>query len=94
LGAKPVRDDAKIIAGKLDKIRNRKEESRASIYGYNDDVTTSILDKDEVEGFKKLTTVSKKNKQKIQDEILELNVKTEITISDKAVAILQAESLI
>jgi hypothetical protein len=94
LATKPVREEAKIIAGKLDKIRNRKEESRASIYGYGDDVSTSILDKEEVEGFKKLTAVSKKNKQKIQDEILELNVKTEITISDKSVAVLQAEGLI
>jgi hypothetical protein len=94
LATKPVREDAKVIAGKLDKIRNRKDESRASLYGYNDDVTTSILDKDEVEGFKKLAAVSKKNKQKLQDELLELNVKTEITISEQAVKILQAEGLI
>ena len=94
LAGKPVRDEAKVIAGKLEKIRNRKEDSRASIYGYGDDVSTSILEKEEVDGFKKLSAVSKKNKQKIQDEILELNVKTEITISDKAVAVLQAEGLI
>jgi hypothetical protein len=56
--------------------------------------TTSILDKEEVDGFKKLAAVSKKNKQKLQDEILELNVKTEITISDNAVSVLQAEGLI
>jgi hypothetical protein len=94
LSTKPIREEAKVLAGKLEKIRNRKDESRASLYGFNDEVTTSILDKEEVDGFKKLAAVSKKNKQKLQDEILELNVKTEITISDKAVSVLQAEGLI
>lgn len=94
LANKEVREEASVISGKLDKIRNRKEESRASLYGYNDEVSTSILDKDEVEGFKKLTTAAKKNKQKLQDEILELNVRTEIQLSEKAVAVLTAEGLV
>jgi len=94
LASKEVREDGKVIAGKLDKIRNEKGESRRTIYGYNDEVSTSILDKEEVEGFKKLTVASKKNKQKLQDEILELNVRTEIELSEKAVAILTSEGLL
>jgi len=94
LATKEIREDQKVIAGKLDKIRNEKGETRRSIYGYHDEVTTSILNKDEVEGFKKLATVAKKNKQKLQDEILELNVKTEITLGEKAVAVLTSEGLL
>ena len=36
----------------------------------------------------------RKQKQKINDEVLELNIKTEIPLSDDVVAILQAEGLI
>jgi hypothetical protein len=36
----------------------------------------------------------KKQKQKINDEVLELNIKTEIPLTEDVVAVLQAEALI
>jgi hypothetical protein len=83
-----------VLDGKIEKIRNRKDESRASIYGYNDSVTTSVVTKDQIEQAKNEIKNLKKQKQKLNDEILELNIKTEIPLSDEVVATLQAEGLI
>ena len=83
-----------ILKGKLDKIRNRKDESRASIYGYNDTVSTSVLVQAQIDQFKKQVQDLKKQKQKINDDVLELNIRTEIPLSDETVAVLAAEGLI
>jgi hypothetical protein len=83
-----------IVEGKLDKIRNRKEESRASLYGRDDTVTTSVVSSEQIDQAKTEIKNLKKQKQKINDEILELNIKTEIPLSDEVVATLQAEGLI
>jgi hypothetical protein len=83
-----------IVEGKLDKIRNRKEESRASLYGRDDTVTTSVVSSDQIDQAKNEIRNLKKQKQKINDEILELNIKTEIPLSEDVVATLQAEGLI
>lgn len=83
-----------VLTGKLDKIRNRKEDSRASIYGRDDTVTTSVLTKDQIEQAKTEIKNLKKQKQKLNDEILELNIKTEIPLSEEVVQTLQAEGLI
>ena len=83
-----------VIEGKLDKIRNRKEDSRASIYGREDTVHTGVLTKDQIASAKAMVLELKKQKQKLNDEVLELNVRTEITLSDDVVATLQAEGLL
>jgi len=91
--ANPV-NDLTVINGKLDKIRNRKEESRASLYGRDDTVSTSVVGREQIEQAKSEVSNLKKQKQKINDEVLELNIKTEIPLSDDVVATLQAEGLI
>ena len=84
-----------VIKGKLDKIRNDKSEStRSRIYGYNDTVTTGVLGLEQIAQAKAEVLSLKKQKQKINDEVLELNIKTEIPLSDDVVATLQAEGLI
>lgn len=84
-----------VIKGKLEKIKNDKgENSRRSIYGYSDTVSTSVLAKDQIAQAKTEILNLKKQKQKLNDEILELNIKTEIPLSDEAVATLAAEGLI
>jgi len=93
ISSNDVREDEKVIAGKLEKIRNRKDDAR-SIYGHGDEIHTSIFDKDELDGFKKIAAKAKKSKQKLQDEILELNVRTEISLSEVTVGTLAAEGLI
>jgi len=87
--------DLEVIKGKLDKIRNDKSEnSRRSIYGYSDTVTTSVLSKEQIAQAKAEVLNLKKQKQKLNDEILELNIKTEIPLSDDTVATLEAEKLV
>jgi hypothetical protein len=84
-----------VIKGKLEKIKNDKgENSRRSIYGYSDTVSTGVLSKEQIAQAKTEILNLKKQKQKLNDEILELNIKTEIPLGDDVVATLQAEGLL
>jgi hypothetical protein len=94
LAGKEVRDSWEVINGKLDKIRSRKEESRASLYGHSDTVSTSVLDAADVKSFRDLVSEAKKAKQKLQDEVLELNVRSDITLSDRTAQTLTGERLL
>jgi hypothetical protein len=84
-----------VIKGKLEKIKNDKgENSRRSLYGYNDTVSTSVLSKEQIAQAKAEVLNLKKQKQKLNDEVLELNIKTEIPLSDETLATLTAEKLV
>lgn len=91
LANKEVRQNAEVVVGKLRKIAESKSER---MYGYNDTVNTSVWTAEDIAGFKKKVSEFKKSKQQLQDQILETNVRTEIDLSDKNVAILQAEGLV
>jgi len=83
--------DSAVIAGKLEKIRNRKEDA----YSFRGEtVDTSIFNEKVLESFKNIVASSKKQKQKLQDELLELNVRTEIEFSDATVATLINENIL
>jgi hypothetical protein len=86
--------DMSIITGKLDKIRNRKEESRASLYGRDDSVSTGILTKEQITTAKAMIRDLKNQKQKLNDEILELNVRTDIALSSEVEQILRTEGIV
>jgi hypothetical protein len=87
--------DLAVINGKLEKIRNDKSETtRSRIYGYNDTVTTTVVGQEQIDQVKAEIQNLKKQKQKLNDEVLELNIKTEIPLSDDVVATLQAEGLV
>lgn len=93
-GAEPITDLA-VINGKLDKIRNDKSETaRGRIYGYTDTVSTSVISNEQLTTIKNEIKNLKKQKQKINDEVLELNIKTEIPLSEEVVATLTAEGLV
>jgi hypothetical protein len=83
-----------VIKGKLDKIKNDKGESRSRLYGYSDTITTTVLSQQQIDQAKAEILNLKKQKQKLNDEILELNIKTEIPLSDDVEATLRAEGLI
>jgi len=89
-----LQEPAAVVAGKLDKIRNDKGESRRSIYGYDDTVSSGILLATQIEGFQSEVLELKKSKQKLNDEILELNVRTEIEIPEDIEEILLKEHLV
>jgi hypothetical protein len=85
--------DMAVINGKLEKIRNRAGED--SLYGYrNNEVATNIFDPEMINHFREMVAVAKKQKQKLQDELLELNVRLEIKLSADAVTALTEENII
>jgi hypothetical protein len=93
LAGNEVREKEAVVLGKLDKIKNRKEDAR-SIYGYENTVSTSVFTEEDIKGFKVFVSIAKKAKQKLQDEVLELNVRTDISLSADTVQILVTEGLL
>lgn len=83
-----------VIKGQLEKIRSRPDDTRASIYGRSDTVTTTVVAQEQIEAAKAEIQNLKKQKQKLNDETLELNIRTEVPLSDEVVATLTAEGLI
>ena len=94
LSGSDVVSDITVVEGKLEKIRNRKEDSRASLYGRDDTVTTGVISREQMDQITAEIKNLKKQKQKINDEVLELNIKTEVPLSEDVVATLTAEGLI
>jgi hypothetical protein len=64
------------------------------LYGYNDHVETGVLTQEQIDTFKADLSALKKEKQSINDKVLELNIRTEIVLTDEVVKILQAEQLV
>lgn len=94
LAGKKVRESAAVIAGQLNKLRESKDDSRRSIYGYASTVDTSVLTAEHIRGFRTAAAEAKKAKQKLQDELLEINVRTEIEIAHDTVQFLTAEGIL
>jgi uncharacterized protein YdcH (DUF465 family) len=85
--------DLAVISGKIEKLKNGKDETRR-LYGYESTVDSGLLSADQLTQVKDEIKNLKKQKQKLNDEILELNIKTEIPLSDEVVATLAGEGLI
>lgn len=82
--------DSEVIHGKLVKIANRAEDS----YYAKAEVETSVFTKEDISEFNSIAVQVKKKKQKLQDELLELNIRTTITLSDETVATLTREDIL
>ena len=95
VGAEALQDNMAVIEGKLEKLKAPETaNSRRSIYGYSDTVGTGVLTQAQVDAFKAEQLTLKKDKQKLNDEVLELNVRTEVALSDETVAVLTSEGLV
>jgi hypothetical protein len=94
LAGKSVRDSVEVVAGKMEKLRNRKEDARSLYYGQDVTVDTSIFTPEDIAGFRAAVSMGKKAKQKLQDELLEINVRTEIELSADVVTVLTADGLL
>jgi hypothetical protein len=79
-----------VIKGRLEKI---KERSKDDLYG-RDTISTSVIGAEQNSQAKAQIKDLKKQKQKINDENLDLNFKTEIPLSEDTVNILTAESIL
>lgn len=91
--AKPM-TDITILKGQLEKIRaSAGANARPSLYG-SDTVSTSVFTQEQIDQAKSEMLKLKKQKQSINDKILELNIKTEIVLPDQVVSTLAAEGLI
>ena len=87
-----VREAPAVIAGKLSKLLNTEAKSR--IYGYGDTVDTGVFTADDIAGFKAVVANLKKQKQALQDAVLEANVRNEVVLKQITVETLTAENLL
>ena len=80
---KPRESDA-VLNGKLDKLKKAKDD-----YYRSDEVSTGIFSKEEVTEFKRELAELKRQKQDLQDSLLELNVQTTIELDEETERFLQ-----
>jgi len=86
-----VQTDLKVIGGKLEKIANRDGES----YSFHScEVSTSIFVDSDLEGFRSNLSLAKKKKQALQDQLLEVNVRTTIELVTATVEVLKSEDIL
>jgi len=91
LASKGSQTDNMILAGEINKAADVKGDS----YSYNRrDLVTSIFTEAEVIGFKQVSSSAKKQRQRLQDQLLELNVRTEIELDAETTAFLQTVDII
>jgi hypothetical protein len=94
LSQRGVQTDMEIITGKLRKIKRRTAEHPDVIYSHDEEVKTSIFNQAEIDGFCVMVNHLKRTKQEMQDALLEMNVRTEFTLSSDVVATLKVEEII
>jgi len=86
-----VQEPLTVIESRLAKIRNKGEGSHSF---YQDNVTVSLFNANDITNFKNIVSFSRKQKQKAQDEILELNVQTVIQITEEVEKTLKFEGIL
>lgn len=91
----PVRKSAEEIQARIDKFKAAPASERSAIYGdrYNN-VETGILDAMVIEGSKKLIKGFKRERQELNDKLLQLNVTTLITLKEDTVTTLKEEGIL
>ena len=91
LASKGVQTALLVLNGQLKKLAEAKEEG----FGYSRrDIVTSIFTEDEVADFRRQVADSKRQKQSLQDKLLELNVQTEIELDEGTVAFLEKADIL
>ena len=90
IATKRARLSDEVIAGKVEKLKNRDEDR---LYG-RDTIETTVFSDGNIETARKQVRNLKREKQKLQDELLELNVRTEIELDAFSVEVLDGSGLI
>ena len=85
--------DLDMVEKKIKKIRESDSGTRSYLH-HDLQVSTSVLTSEQIAAFTSEMQSLKKQKQKLNDEILELNIKTEIPLASETVKILTEEGLI
>lgn len=84
--------DLDVVEKKIKKLRESDTTVRSYIHDI--EVSTSVLTSEQIAAFTSELQSLRKEKQKLKDEILELNIKTEIPLAEETVKVLQNEGLI
>lgn len=91
LAGKGAQTALRVLNGQVKKLSEVKEDG----YGYSRrDVVTSIFTEEEVEDFRRTAADFKREKQRVQDELLELNVQTEITLDEETARFLEKADIL
>lgn len=86
LAAKGPQTAMRVLNGQVKKNSEAKDDA----YGYSRrDVVTSIFTEEEVEGFRRMAADGRREKQRLQDQLLELNVRTEIELNEDTTRFLE-----
>jgi hypothetical protein len=94
MAERKVRLEAEVIRGKLDKIRNTQTEGRSLIYDRYSEIETGLTTEVEVQSYKDAVAKFKREKQALQDQILEANVSTKVNLSETTANVLRTEGLL
>lgn len=90
LAAKGPQTAMRVLNGQVKKNAEAKDE-----YSYSRrDVVTSIFTEEEVEDFRRKVADSKREKQRLQDQLLELNVQTEIELDGETARFLERADIL
>jgi len=91
LASKGAQTAMRVLNGQVKKNAEVKEDG----FGYSRrDVTTTIFTEAEIETFRKDAANFKRDKQKLQDELLELNVQTEIELLEETATFLKSADIL
>jgi hypothetical protein len=91
LAGKGAQTALRVLNGQVKKNAEVKED----IYGrMSRDVTTSIFTEEEIEDFRRTAADHKREKQRVQDELLELNVQTEIQLDEETARFLEKADIL
>jgi putative ubiquitin-RnfH superfamily antitoxin RatB of RatAB toxin-antitoxin module len=91
LAGKGAQTSLRVLNGQVKKLSGVKEDG----FGYRHNaVTTSIFTDDEIESYRSLAADSKREKQNFQDQLLELNVQTEIELTKDTVEALTKANIL
>lgn len=81
-----------VISGQLARIRESRPEQRG--YGYDSTVETTIMRAEDIQAHRRSLQELRRERQRTQDLILELNVRTEISLSPNTLETLREHDLI
>lgn len=94
MSERTVRTSAEVINGKLNKLRNSKDEGRSMLYDRFSEVSTGVASEANNQSYKEAAAAHKRDKQRLQDMVLEANVRHEINIDAMTENTLRTEGLI
>ena len=94
MAERTVRFSTELVEGRLNKIRNSKDESRAMLYDRYNELSTGVATEESNKTFKEAVAAHKREKQRLQDLVLEANVRTEIALQPETENTLRIEGLI